>query len=61
MLDMKHDNVNEFVGVCLDAPHVCVLMLYAHKGSVQDLINNESINMSSELRMSLATDIVKVS
>lgn len=53
--------MNEFVGVCLDSPHVCVLMLYAHKGSLQDLISTETINISNELRMSLATDIVKVS
>lgn len=32
---MNHENINKFIGVVTDAPHVSVLMLYAQKGSLQ--------------------------
>lgn len=60
MLNLKHDNVNEFVGVCCEAPNVCVLMEYASKGSLQDLIFNDSVTFSDDLRISFVFDIVKV-
>ena len=35
MRDMNHENVNQFVGACVDAPNISVFMLYAQKGSLQ--------------------------
>lgn len=60
MLNLKHENVNEFVGVCCEAPNVCILMAYASKGSLQDVIFNNTLTVSDDLRISLVLDIVKV-
>lgn len=60
LLRLKHENVNEFVGVCCEAPNVCVLMAYASKGSLQDVIVNDAFTFSDDLRISLVLDIVKV-
>jgi hypothetical protein len=32
---MNHDNINPFIGACVDPGHVCLLMMYAPKGSLQ--------------------------
>lgn len=34
MRDMRHDNVCQFVGACVDPPHICILMTYCAKGSL---------------------------
>ena len=58
--ELSHENVNGFVGACVDAPNVCVLMLYASKGSLQDALQNDHINLSWDFKISFATDIAKV-
>ncbi len=35
MLDLKHDNLTAFYGVCTEAPHVCILMANCSKGTLQ--------------------------
>jgi Protein tyrosine and serine/threonine kinase len=61
MQAVRHENLNEFFGVCLVEPHVCILMAYAQKGSLQDLLQNETINLSVDFRYSFAIDIAQVS
>ena len=36
--NMKHENVNQFVGAVTEAPNVAILMLYAPKGSLEVII-----------------------
>lgn len=38
MRDMLHENINPFIGACVEAPNVCILMLYAQKGSLQVIL-----------------------
>jgi atrial natriuretic peptide receptor A len=59
MRDMNHENVNPFIGAVTEAPNVSVLMLYAQKGSLQDVLLNENINLTWDFKISLATDITK--
>ncbi len=35
MREMSHENVNPFIGACIDPPNVCVLTQYCSKGSLQ--------------------------
>ena len=31
---LSHENVNPFIGACVEPEHVCILMVYAAKGSL---------------------------
>lgn len=35
MRGMTHDNINLFLGACVDPPHICVLGQYCSKGTLQ--------------------------
>ena len=36
--DLTHQNVNTFVGACIDNPNICLLTQYCNKGSLQVII-----------------------
>ena len=61
MSTIKHENVNVFVGVCLTAPNVSIFMVYAHKGCLRDVLQNESIKLNSDFLHSFVLDIASVS
>ena len=58
--ELSHENVNPFVGASVEAPNIYILMLYANKGSLQDALQNDLINLSWDFKISFATDIAKV-
>ena len=33
--EMHHDNLNAFIGACIDPPNVCVICAYCSRGSLQ--------------------------
>ena len=35
MRELQHDNINPFIGACIETPSPCVLFLYCQKGSLQ--------------------------
>lgn len=35
MRDLQHDNVNGFVGACIEPPNVCALSEYCTRGSLK--------------------------
>ena len=35
MKDLRHDNVNQFIGACVDPPHFLLIIEYCSKGSLQ--------------------------
>ena len=35
MRDLRHDNVNPFIGACVDPPNILILTEYCSKGSLQ--------------------------
>lgn len=57
--EVKHDNLNMFVGACTDAPNIAIFWEYASKGSVQDIIKNTAINLSWDFKLSIANDIAQ--
>ena len=35
MKDLRHDNVNQFIGACVDPPNILLVIEYCSKGSLQ--------------------------
>jgi hypothetical protein len=57
--DLRHPNIASFVGASLDLPNVCILMEMAPKGSLDDLLMNDSINVDWTFKYSLLKDICR--
>uniref|UniRef100_W5M3H3 Guanylate cyclase n=1 Tax=Lepisosteus oculatus TaxID=7918 RepID=W5M3H3_LEPOC len=57
--DLNHPNVCSFIGACLESPHHCLLTEYCPKGSLQDILKNDSIKLDWMFKYSLMLDIVK--
>ena len=61
MSTIKHENINQFIGVCIVAPNVCILMQYAYKGCLRDVLLNDSMNINADFLHSFVLDIAGVS
>ncbi|XP_035692506.1 atrial natriuretic peptide receptor 1-like [Branchiostoma floridae] len=59
MRDLLHENVNIFVGACIYPPRIYLITAFCSKGSLQDLLENDSINLDQSFKMSIAVDIAK--
>ncbi|EDV21316.1 uncharacterized protein TRIADDRAFT_30655 [Trichoplax adhaerens] len=57
--DMNHDNVNPFVGACIEVPNICIVTQYCNKGSLQDVLENDDIKLDDTFKLSFAMDIAK--
>ncbi|XP_024077201.1 atrial natriuretic peptide receptor 1-like, partial [Terrapene carolina triunguis] len=57
--DVQNEHLTRFVGACTDPPNICILTEYCPRGSLQDILENESITLDWMFRYSLTTDIVK--
>ncbi|XP_064642360.1 speract receptor-like [Lineus longissimus] len=59
MKEMNHDNITSFLGACVEAPNICVLMEYCQRGSLSDVLANDEINLDSMFIASIVNDILK--
>ncbi|XP_007895384.2 atrial natriuretic peptide receptor 2 [Callorhinchus milii] len=59
MRDVQFNHLTRFIGACIDAPNICIVTEYCPRGSLQDILENESINLDWVFRYSLINDIVK--
>ncbi|KAI4880037.1 hypothetical protein NFI96_019907, partial [Prochilodus magdalenae] len=59
MRDVQNEHLNRFIGACIDNPNICILTEYCPRGSLQDLMEIESITLDWMFRYSLINDIVK--
>ena len=53
MRDIRHKNLAAFVGACCDAPNVCILMELGPKGSMDDLLSSDAINLDWNFKYAL--------
>ncbi|CAB3407869.1 unnamed protein product [Caenorhabditis bovis] len=59
MKDLQHDHITRFTGACIDYPHYCVVTEYCPKGSLEDILENEKIELDKMMKVSLLHDLVK--
>uniref|UniRef100_A0A8C6ZHX9 Guanylate cyclase n=1 Tax=Nothoprocta perdicaria TaxID=30464 RepID=A0A8C6ZHX9_NOTPE len=59
MRDIQFNHLTRFIGACIDPPNICIVTEYCPRGSLQDVLENESINLDWMFRYSLINDIVK--
>lgn len=53
MRDIKHPNLCLFVGACIDDNHVCILNEVCGKGSLEDILSNDDIDLGWDFRYSM--------
>ncbi|XP_048476266.1 atrial natriuretic peptide receptor 1-like [Rhincodon typus] len=59
MRDVQNEHLTRFIGASIDPPNICIVTEYCTRGSLQDILENESITLDWMFRYSLINDIVK--
>ncbi|KAM6903929.1 atrial natriuretic peptide receptor 1-like isoform 1-T2 [Lycodopsis pacificus] len=59
MRDVQNEHLTRFIGACIDPPNKCIITEYCPRGSLQDLMESDSITLDWMFRYSLINDIVK--
>ncbi|KAH3838474.1 hypothetical protein DPMN_111884 [Dreissena polymorpha] len=59
MRDITCPNLTRLIGVCPDTNNVCILTEYCSRGNLQDILQNESIQLDWDFKLSLINDIVE--
>ncbi len=57
MRELAYENINQIVGICSKAPNVCVLMAYAERGTLQEVVQDETVMLNWDFKISLLTDV----
>ncbi|KAG1713938.1 Resact receptor [Nymphon striatum] len=57
--DLRHDNLNAFIGACVDPPNICIVTEYCSRGSLQDILQNEEVKLDQMFIASLIEDIIR--
>uniref|UniRef100_A0A8B9JX77 Guanylate cyclase n=1 Tax=Astyanax mexicanus TaxID=7994 RepID=A0A8B9JX77_ASTMX len=57
-MELKHENLVQFFGVCNEPPNVCIVIQYCKKGSLKDVLRNNEIELDWMFKLSFAYDIV---
>ncbi|XP_032357621.1 guanylate cyclase 2G [Etheostoma spectabile] len=56
--EMKHENLVQFFGVCIEQPNVCLVTQYCRKGSLKDVLRSTDVELEGMFKLSFAYDIV---
>jgi len=61
MADLSHDNLNPFIGVCVEPGHLAIVMLYQPRGSLEDiLLSSTAQRMAQAFTTAMSLDIARV-
>lgn len=59
--ELRHENLVQIIGACVDPGNVFILMEYYTRGSLQDVLMNFDIKLDQMFITSLVADILRVS
>ncbi|XP_054710545.1 receptor-type guanylate cyclase Gyc76C-like [Uloborus diversus] len=59
MREMHHDNINQFIGACVNPNCVYIVTEYCSKGSLQDILENDDMKLDNMFIASLVFDLIK--
>ena len=59
MKEIDHENLNPFVGICPEPQNACLLMKYAPRGSLHDILQDGNTFLPLDFKVSLASDIAR--
>uniref|UniRef100_A0A673A3Z7 Guanylate cyclase n=1 Tax=Sphaeramia orbicularis TaxID=375764 RepID=A0A673A3Z7_9TELE len=59
MRDVQNEHLTRFIGASIDPPNICIITEYCPRGSLQDILENDSITLDWMFKYSLINDIVK--
>ncbi|XP_076075351.1 receptor-type guanylate cyclase Gyc76C-like [Mytilus galloprovincialis] len=59
MRDLRHMNINPFVGACVDTHNFIIVTEYCFKGSLQDILENELIKLDKMFIASMIKDVIQ--
>ncbi|XP_053204418.1 guanylate cyclase 32E-like isoform X2 [Panonychus citri] len=59
MKDIRHDNLNQFIGACVDAPNISILTDYCTRGSLKDVLQNAEVHLDHIFIASMVGDIIR--
>ncbi len=57
MKGLNHENINGFIGVCVEAPNVCIVMAYAPRGSIMDIIESQDVQFDLNFKSAILLDV----
>ncbi|XP_060656208.1 receptor-type guanylate cyclase Gyc76C-like isoform X1 [Drosophila nasuta] len=57
--ELRHDNINSFIGACVEPTRILLVTDYCAKGSLYDIIENEDIKLDDLFIASLINDLIK--
>ena len=60
MKDLTNDHLVRFIGACVTTPRCFLLTEYCPRGSLEDILENDQIQLDGMFRYSLMHDIIKV-
>ncbi|KAH3862698.1 receptor-type guanylate cyclase Gyc76C-like [Dreissena polymorpha] len=59
MRDLRHNNINTFLGACIDPPVFIIVTEYCAKGSLLDILENDDVKLDEMFISSLVKDIIQ--
>lgn len=59
LVKIRHENLIQFGGACLVKPNVSLFSEYLEKGSLEDVLANEAVDLGWEFRFSFLKDICR--
>ncbi|ELU15764.1 hypothetical protein CAPTEDRAFT_103534 [Capitella teleta] len=57
LAEISHENINPFIGACINPPRTCILTNYCSRGSLQDILENDDIKLDRSFKISLIMDL----